>query len=257
MAKRKSLSKKIRFEVFKRDSFTCQYCGKSAPTVVLHVDHITPVKEGGTNDITNLITACADCNLGKGARKLSDTSEVMKAKKQLDELNARREQLEMMLQWKKGLSNIEEQQVDAIAERFNSFSGFKVNENGRRKIKKWLKDFGFSEIYDCIEISCDQYLKATKGGNSHSSVEKAFSYIPRIAYNKKRDREHPEYAELFYIRGILKNRMPLNSAEWYDAILYMEKALANGVETETIKNIAMKSDTFMYFLNALEGEYLQ
>jgi hypothetical protein len=100
-------------------------------------------------------------------------------------------------------------------------------------------------------------LKATKGGNSHSSVEKAFSYIPRIAYNKKRDREHPEYAELFYIRGILKNRMPLNSAEWYDAILYMEKALANGVETETIKNIAMKSDTFMYFLNALEGEYLQ
>lgn len=30
MAKRKSLSKKIRFEVFKRDSFTCQYCGRKA-----------------------------------------------------------------------------------------------------------------------------------------------------------------------------------------------------------------------------------
>ena len=70
MAKRKPISKKLRFEVFKRDSFTCQYCGKSAPDVVLHVDHIKPVKEGGTNDITNLVTACADCNLGKGARKI-------------------------------------------------------------------------------------------------------------------------------------------------------------------------------------------
>ena len=48
MAKRKPISKKLRFEVFKRDSFTCQYCGKSAPDVVLHIDHIKPVKEGGT-----------------------------------------------------------------------------------------------------------------------------------------------------------------------------------------------------------------
>ena len=43
MSKRKSLSKKIRFEVFKRDKFTCQYCGKTAPNVVLEVDHIEPV----------------------------------------------------------------------------------------------------------------------------------------------------------------------------------------------------------------------
>ena len=43
---RKGLSKKIRFEVFKRDQFTCQYCGKQAPNVVLEVDHITPRKVG-------------------------------------------------------------------------------------------------------------------------------------------------------------------------------------------------------------------
>ena len=43
MAKRKGISKKTRFDVFKRDSFTCQYCGKSAPDVVLQVDHINPV----------------------------------------------------------------------------------------------------------------------------------------------------------------------------------------------------------------------
>ena len=49
--KRKNLPKKIRFEVFKRDSFTCQYCGRMAPDVILEVDHILPVAEGGTNNI--------------------------------------------------------------------------------------------------------------------------------------------------------------------------------------------------------------
>lgn len=64
---RKPLSKRVRFEVFKRDSFTCQYCGKQPPEVILHVDHIAPVAEGGSDDFDNLITSCQDCNLGKAA----------------------------------------------------------------------------------------------------------------------------------------------------------------------------------------------
>ena len=40
MGQRKTLSKKIRFEVFKRDKFTCQYCGRMSPDVILEVDHI-------------------------------------------------------------------------------------------------------------------------------------------------------------------------------------------------------------------------
>jgi len=57
--------------VFKRDKFTCQYCGAHPPAVILHVDHIHPVAKGGTNDEDNLVTACEHCNLGKGARLLS------------------------------------------------------------------------------------------------------------------------------------------------------------------------------------------
>lgn len=66
--KRKAISKKLRFEVFKRDSFTCQYCGRKAPDVVLEVDHIKPVAQGGTNTILNLITSCRECNRGKGKK---------------------------------------------------------------------------------------------------------------------------------------------------------------------------------------------
>lgn len=67
---RKAIGKRLRFSIFERDQFTCQYCGKTPPKVVLHVDHIIPVVAGGTNDPENLRTSCADCNLGKGKRKL-------------------------------------------------------------------------------------------------------------------------------------------------------------------------------------------
>ena len=70
MAKRTPLSKKIRFEIFKRDSFTCQYCGNTPPHVILEVDHIKPVAGGGLNDIDNLVTACFSCNRGKSSNSL-------------------------------------------------------------------------------------------------------------------------------------------------------------------------------------------
>lgn len=72
MPKRKSLSKKLRFEVLKRDGFRCQYCGRAPPDVSLVVDHIEPVAAGGSGERANLVTACVTCNLGKGARALGD-----------------------------------------------------------------------------------------------------------------------------------------------------------------------------------------
>ena len=65
MGESMSLSKKIRFEIFKRDGFKCAYCGKAPPDVTLEVDHINPSSKGGKNDTNNLITACFDCNRGK------------------------------------------------------------------------------------------------------------------------------------------------------------------------------------------------
>jgi len=58
---------KLRFDVLKRDRFTCRYCGAKAPQVVLHVDHVFPRALGGSNEPGNLVTACADCNWGKAA----------------------------------------------------------------------------------------------------------------------------------------------------------------------------------------------
>lgn len=71
-SKRRAISKRTRFEVFKRDDFTCQYCGQRPPDVVLHTDHIEPHSKGGSDDIDNLITACHECNLGKSDKDLGD-----------------------------------------------------------------------------------------------------------------------------------------------------------------------------------------
>lgn len=63
---------KKRFEILKLYNFTCQYCGRKAPEVILHIEHIFPVSKGGTSDMDNLTVACRACNIGKGATLLND-----------------------------------------------------------------------------------------------------------------------------------------------------------------------------------------
>lgn len=62
-----SVSKRLRFEVFRRDGFACRYCGATASTTTLTIDHVVPVALGGTDDPVNLVTACKDCNAGKSS----------------------------------------------------------------------------------------------------------------------------------------------------------------------------------------------
>lgn len=62
-----SVSKRLRYEVLRRDNHACRYCGGTAPGVRLTVDHVVPVVLGGTDMPDNLVSACVDCNSGKSA----------------------------------------------------------------------------------------------------------------------------------------------------------------------------------------------
>lgn len=62
-----AISRRLRFEILRRDGHTCRYCGASAPDVALTVDHVIPTALGGSDDPSNLVTACADCNAGKSS----------------------------------------------------------------------------------------------------------------------------------------------------------------------------------------------
>ncbi|MGI4744981.1 MAG: HNH endonuclease [Janthinobacterium lividum] len=70
---RKPIGKSQRFRILHRDGFQCTYCGATPPDVVLHIDHVKAVANGGSNDDENLVTACLPCNLGKGVAAISQS----------------------------------------------------------------------------------------------------------------------------------------------------------------------------------------
>jgi hypothetical protein len=63
--KRNPLDSRLRHECFKRDNYTCKECGATRKEKMLHCDHIIPVSQGGTDELSNLQTLCDDCNLAK------------------------------------------------------------------------------------------------------------------------------------------------------------------------------------------------
>ena len=250
--KRKSLSKTVRFEVFKRDGFQCQYCGQKAPDVVLETDHIKPVSKGGENEIINLITSCRDCNAGKGARELHDRSVVEKQRHQLEELNERRLQLEMLLEWREELAKIEEQRlqavVDAVIKRDSHYS---LNETGLRKIRKWLKRYPLEEILDALDVSFNQYLEWDNDNISTvESWNKAFDFIPRIINVKRRSKDKPYLSELFYIRGILRNR--LNYVNEHECMRLLEHAVRAGASIESLREFAKSCRSWTAFREEIQ-----
>ncbi|MGW3298436.1 HNH endonuclease [Streptomyces rubiginosohelvolus] len=62
-----AVSKRLRYEILRRDNHTCRYCGATAPNAPLRVDHVTPVALGGTDTPGNLVTSCEPCNSGKSS----------------------------------------------------------------------------------------------------------------------------------------------------------------------------------------------
>ncbi len=65
-------------EIFRRDQFTCQYCGERASE--LTVDHVVPQHLGGLSTWSNLVTACASCNHKKGGYTLAQAGLTLRKK---------------------------------------------------------------------------------------------------------------------------------------------------------------------------------
>jgi len=67
--------KLTRREVFRRDNYTCQYCGRR--DIPLTVDHILPKHLGGEHSWMNVVAACPACNHRKGGRRLEEAHMVL------------------------------------------------------------------------------------------------------------------------------------------------------------------------------------
>ena len=159
MVVRTPISKGTRFTIFKRDDFTCQYCGAKPPEVVLEVDHIHPVSKGGGSGENNLITACFDCNRGKGAGTLdvapvaiADAAALAKERAaqmraMADAFEEEREALEMLC-W----------DVAAVLKR-DADLGFSRAQFD--SIRRFMGDLGYSETMDAAMIAAARKHEGT------------------------------------------------------------------------------------------------
>ena len=150
---RKSISKKTRFDVFKRDGFICQYCGAHPPAVILHIDHIVPLALGGANSIDNYVTACAPCNLGKSATSLAEIPQSLKDK--AGEVAERELQLagyQKVMDGKRLRLEEEAAQVSEIYEEFNA--GYTLSASALVSVRKFIDAIGVHEVCKAMEGAC-------------------------------------------------------------------------------------------------------
>lgn len=150
-----ALTKKQRFNVFKRDSFCCQYCGSTPPSVVLEVDHIYPVSLGGKNSIENLITACFDCNRGKGAGLLTTLPDSITSKSEL--MAEKIEQLKAFERLIKAKKKIEERGINEVESAFQIyFSNLLFSNKFRESIRVFLQKLPSNIVVESMHRACSK-----------------------------------------------------------------------------------------------------
>ena len=152
-----AITKKIRFEVFKRDGFRCTYCGKTPPSVTLEVDHIHPKSKGGEDDIGNLTTACFDCNRGKKhipldkiPPKLTENLEILKEKE-----NQIKEYRKFIKKIEKRINKDIEDVNKIYSEQYEGL-GFSDSFK-RRSVKKFLELLPKHEVIDSLDKAIGKF----------------------------------------------------------------------------------------------------
>ena len=180
--------KRLRFEVFKRDQFTCRYCGRKPPAVILHADHVLPICLGGVTAIGNLVASCADCNLGKSGKPLSDVTIALKPEEERERFEQMKayeefldEQVTVRLGWAKELLEYwccekEGQKEDPYA----------VDLKVDKAVKQFLRYLVKSEVREAIDIAFER---------QRMSEYARFKFFCGICWRKIKQKESPNVRE--------------------------------------------------------------
>lgn len=176
-----AVSKRLRYEVLKRDNHTCRYCGGKAPDVPLAVDHVVPVALGGSDEPDNLVTACRDCNSGKTSTTAS--AEVVADVKAVD------------MKWAGAIKRVaaargrQRKKRDQYVDRF--YDAWHVWHYGHDKKpipmpSSWQASIErfyelavpIGEIEDCVRVAC---------GNDRVRVDETFRYFAGCVWRVVKD----------------------------------------------------------------------
>jgi len=199
--KRKTLSPRTRFEILKRDKFTCRYCGAKAPDVQLEVDHIKPVYEGGSNHPLNLVTSCEKCNGGKAAVPLSNAGAVDAARAEAENQQDKVEQIAQMAQWHDELTRLDDNMATMINGVLRDSFGFVLNPgNHVRSFVRLVKRQGLDGFKTAV-LATEEWTDSAYGKRDPAAVFAKLTML--IKGGTARDNPAAGSA---YIAGILRNR---------------------------------------------------
>ena len=167
-----AISKRTRYEVLRRDGFTCRYCGSKDPNVELHVDHVMPTALGGSDKPDNLVASCADCNFGKAstdpdAETVADVSDdaerwaraIAEAARRVDG-NVDDELCMVYDEWESWQSNL-----------------YGLPDNWRNSVRSWLsRGATIGIILEALDIAWGAYVPTSS----------RFRYMAGVVNNKLR-----------------------------------------------------------------------
>lgn len=167
-----AIGSKMRFEILKRDNFTCLYCGRNPPEVKLHVDHIIPKAQGGKDVPENLKTACQDCNLGKKDNPLGVA--MIRARDLKAERKARREAKE--------LQRLDEERENEISDLCWLINEGLVRELGcyeqdPKKFKWIARITNKTKIFEALELTEKWFYKKSEQSFPGPSDEQRTAYF--------------------------------------------------------------------------------
>lgn len=181
-----AIGKTRRFEIFKRDGFTCQYCGSRPPDVILEVDHIIPIAGDGTDDDVNLITACFNCNRGKRDRKLENTAP--KPDADIAYLKVQQEIVETE-RYLRSKAQRDLALEDVVVELKSTWSDYLTAEYAPfdTQFKRWLLRYSPDEIEAAIKASSNSYHAGKFGDSESTVVRQLIPYVSAVMRDKRED----------------------------------------------------------------------
>ena len=223
-----TFDKQLQYRIFGRDNFRCVYCENSVPEVVLDA-----VTESGNEDqegIDGYITVCDKCfdlffaDGEKGNHELPQTTDTPG------------EQADMMIRWHRESQDSKNKCLRYAIEHFETRAECDLSDRGRKIMEKLIDMYPFKLILVSIEAACSQYLVPEEDGYNHESINKAFNYVEKICYVKSSAKDKPYLKDLFYVRGILKNRF--SYVDLVESMRLLEDAYKTGYSIDTLKRIA-------------------
>jgi len=126
-----------------------------------------------------------------------------------------------------------------------------LKDNGKRSLEHLRKKFSIEQVMEAMRISVKQYVEFDEGKPTQDSVEKAWDKVGGICVLKKSDGTNPEMKEIYYIRGILRNRLSYVNENL--ALALLRKSVRLGAPIENLKEFALEVKNWTNWRESMEA----